>query len=243
MKPKKSARPKLNFAVDRSEIEISSDWVEAVMGPAGGGSESRAAQGPLFFGRQENNATVSAPATVAIPAPGLQPAAVDVPTTVAGSAPIEVTATVANALPDLPAAFLEAEALPPRTRSRIARPRAIRRITDGLTPGQFAVYSLMYQAGEPAEAGARLYRGGYADLCRLAGLSKRGIQNVIAELQRKTAISVHQSPGYHRTQTSVYRVHAPEAVLSDWASRGLRYALGKSKTLTNRATVVLSAIA
>lgn len=101
----------------------------------------------------------------------------------------------------------------------------------------------MYQAGEPAEASARLYRGGYADLCRLAGLSKRGIQNVIAELQRKTAISIYQQPGYHRTQTSVYRVHTPEAVLSDWASRGLRYAVGKSKTLTNRATVVLSATA
>ena len=32
------------------------------------------------------------------------------------------------------------------------------------------------------ENGVPLYKGGYSDLCAQTGLSKRGIQNVIAEL-------------------------------------------------------------
>ncbi len=113
---------------------------------------------------------------------------------------------------------------------RRPRPRPIRRITDGLTPGQYAVYSLMYGAGEPAGAD-RIYKGGYADLGRLTGLSKRGIQNIIAELQAKQVIRIHQAPGYHRTETSAYLVPGPDQVLANWSTRGWRYALGKSKTL------------
>jgi hypothetical protein len=116
---------------------------------------------------------------------------------------------------------------------RKPRPRPIRRITDALTPGQYAVYSLMFEAGESVEGGDHIYRGGYADLCRLTGLSKRGIQNIVGELQEKFVIQIHQAPGYHRTETSAYRVPAAEHVLSLWFSRGLRYALGKSKTLSS----------
>ncbi len=115
---------------------------------------------------------------------------------------------------------------------RRPRPRPIRRVTDGLTPGQYAVYSLMYEAGEPAEGTHHIYKGGYADLCRLTGLSKRGIQNIVAELQSKKVITIHQAPGYHRTETSAYLIPDSARVLAIWHSNGWRFALGKSKTLS-----------
>ena len=116
--------------------------------------------------------------------------------------------------------------------ARIWRPRPIRRITDGLTPGQYAVYRLMYEAAEGAGESPRIYTGGYADLRRLTGLSKRGIQNIVAELQNKQVLRVHQRPGYHRTQTTAYAVPGAEGVLQIWAANGWRNAIGKSKTLS-----------
>ena len=120
----------------------------------------------------------------------------------------------------------------PAAGPRISRPRPIVRVTDGLTPGQYAVYSLMYEAGESAGECLRIYRGGYADLGRLTGLSKRGIQNIVGELQSKHVIRIHQKPGYHRTETSAYEVPDAQSVVGIWRSQGWRHALGKSKTLT-----------
>jgi hypothetical protein len=111
------------------------------------------------------------------------------------------------------------------------RPRPIRRITDGLTPGQYAVYRLMYEEGQGGEPSARIYTGGYADLRQLTGLSKRGIQNIVAELQAKQVIRVNQKPGYHRTETTSYVVPDVETVLQTWLGNRWRYALGKSKVL------------
>ena len=111
------------------------------------------------------------------------------------------------------------------------RRRPIVRVTDGLTPGQYAVYSLMYEAGEGAGS-VRIYRGGYADLRQLTGLSKRGIQNIMGELQSKHVIRIHQKPGYHRTETSAYEVPDPQTVIGIWRSQGWNCAVGKSKTLT-----------
>jgi hypothetical protein len=115
---------------------------------------------------------------------------------------------------------------------RQQKPRKIRTILDGLTPGQFTVYSLMWQKGEQAGEGKRLYGGGYRALCDLTGMSKRGIQNVVAELQHKGVISIHQAPGYHRTQFSVYQVLGENEVLAYWKSQGYLFALGKGKELT-----------
>ena len=84
---------------------------------------------------------------------------------------------------------------------------------------------------ESEEGGGKLFRGGYADLCRLTGMSKRGIQNVIAELQQKSVIQLHTPPGHHRLQTSAYLIPPAAAVLECWAAKGWRYAVGKSKTL------------
>jgi hypothetical protein len=89
----------------------------------------------------------------------------------------------------------------------------------------------MYGAGESTANSSRIYKGGYADLGRLTGLSKRGIQNIVAELQAKQAISIHQQPGYHRTETTAYLVPEAGAVVQLWFSKGWRRALGKSKTL------------
>jgi len=119
------------------------------------------------------------------------------------------------------------------------RLRPLRRITDGLTPGQYVAYSLMLASSETEPGGEAVYRGGYADLGRLTGLSKRGVQNVIGELREKLAIRVHTPPGHHRTQTSAYVVPKPEAVLETWYERGWRFAFGKSKRLTDGATVAL----
>jgi hypothetical protein len=106
-------------------------------------------------------------------------------------------------------------------------------VTDGLTPGQYAVYHQMYEAGEVSSEAGRVYRGGYADLGRLTGLSKRGLQNIVAELQQKAVIEVHQKPGHHRIETTAYRVPGPKEILQAWFSRGWRHAVGKSKALTS----------
>ena len=90
----------------------------------------------------------------------------------------------------------------------------------------------MYDEGENSEDHARIFRGGYADLGRLTGMSKRGIQNVVGELRSKEVISIHRKPGHHRTETSAYIVPDAERVLETWLSKGWRHAAGKSKVLT-----------
>jgi len=205
MPPKKTApsRRRISFAVDREEIDISSDWVQAVM--------AAPAQTP-FVAPVANSATDADLASV----PNLA--------TEESSATVKENAAVEQSVPV----------------TRSSRRRPIQRITDGLTPGQYAVYSLMFEAGETLGAGEsagstldRVYRGGYADLCRLTGLSKRGIQNVVAGLRAKQVITIHRAPGYHRTETSAYRVPPAGAVVDSWRSRGWRFAVGKSKILTS----------
>jgi hypothetical protein len=241
MKAKKSAsRKKLSFAVDREEIEINSDWVSAVMAP-----QAQRTEAPVFFDGKANNTTVEENSTGEQIAPGEMDTPVVVNAPVDQDAPVSNTATVVATEPAPQGP--QQDAATDENTTTVAynalrgRPRPIRRITDGLTPGQYAVYSLMYENGASgADSGARIYRGGYADLGALTGLSKRGIQNVVAELQRKRVISLEQAPGHHRSQTSVYRVPAAAIVLETWFGEGWRYALGKSKVLIS-ATVAVSA--
>src|SRR6185437_9535604 len=206
MKPKKAtpSKPKLNFAVDRSEFDISSDWVQAVMA-----QPSLPRQEVPFFSSDANNAT-GAPSTtdaacatderfapVAATNPGINPAAVDKEATVADSATVAAKPISDAAGARLPIDYGSAVANNSTDRKWHLRP--LRRVTDGLTPGQFAVYSLMLQDADSVEGGEAMYRGGYADLVRLTGLSKRGIQNVISELQEKGVIRLHTAPGHHRS--------------------------------------------
>ncbi len=273
MKPKKTtpSKPKLSFTVDRSEFDISSDWVQAVMAPP-----SLPAREAPFFSPPINNATDAEESTganaVAVPESDavskIAAVSESVPVlenvsgaenavTVAKNAPVENTATVAvNISEEQNAPVVKTVAVindPPvdenatvinpaavaNNASRLWKLRPLRRITDGLTPGQYAVYSLMLESCETTEGGEQLYRGGYADLGRLTGLSKRGIQNVIGELQEKAVIRLHTAPGHHRMQTSAYLVPRPESVLQTWYGRGWRYAVGKSKKLTDGSTVAL----
>jgi hypothetical protein len=283
MKAKKTAPPRrrISFAVDREEIEINSDWVEAVMAsptppvvpfpapplPAVPATPVATVPERDFFAPVENHATGEVAATGekcstaenrapeegfhtgansdtgARTAAGEQTATGEVRTTGAvlitgtkfttgahiatDAKSVELFATVANEEPVAEVAAVERWPKKQRT----SRPRPILRITDGLTTGQYAVYSLMYEAGQGAEANSRIYSGGYADLGRLTGLSKRGIQNIVGELQAKQVIRLHRQPGYHRTETSAYVVPEPAAVLQVWYSSGWRHALGKSKTL------------
>jgi hypothetical protein len=290
MIPKKqSPRKKLSFAVDREEIEINSDWVNAVMAPPVKPSAPVEPEKGLFFGPQVNNATDAESSTGARNATGEElttgadiasvvgntPAAENAPQAVVlpepdGSAvvesatvaevaiatvspvvipaPVDEVASVAlfSQLADLAGPFgvdVAHNATVAPSAIRKAKPRPIRRVTDGLTPGQYAVYSLMYAHGQDQGGEGRLYRGGYAALGALTGLSKRGLQNVVAELQQKGVISIHQAPGHHRTETSIYRVLPPDAVLRSWHLRGYRFAMGKSKTLTNTSTVASLATA
>jgi carbonic anhydrase/acetyltransferase-like protein (isoleucine patch superfamily) len=186
--------------------------------------------GALFGGSK--SATVANSTTVNHP-PGPTVASF---ATVAETAPVELNPTVAKHAPVDHYSTVEQNAtVAPR---RTVRLRSIQRITDGLTPGQYSVYSLMFERGEArTQTTLRLFRGGYVDLVRLTGLSKRGIQNVIAELQAKFVISIHQAPGYHRSQTTIYEVPAEQTILDRWFSKGLRYASGKSKNLVTSATV------
>jgi len=116
--------------------------------------------------------------------------------------------------------------------ARRPKPRILNRITDGLTPGQYAVYRAMYEEGKNTDDRARIYTGGYADLGRLTGMSKRGIQNVVGDLQAKEVIRIHRKPGHHRTETSAYIVPDADRVVETWLSKGWRHAAGKSKVLT-----------
>ena len=232
MKARNSPRPasKVSFAVDRDEIDISSEWVDEVLRrqPAGVkqarstvqpsatvASPASVAQNATVEPkpRVENNATEEQNATVAENTTVVHEDTVEAPAPVAGNATVAYTATVAI--------------------SKSEKIKPLRKITDGLTPAQFTLYSLMYSHGEPegGEDSSRLYRGGYKDLCDLSGLSKRGVQNVIRELLDKRVIELHQAPGYHRTQTSVYRVFAEREVMSAWWNAGFRYAVGKGKAL------------
>jgi hypothetical protein len=279
MKSKKTAssRRRISFAVDRDEIEVNSDWVEAVMAKPNRHVADLPASPPpdpapktpqgLFFAPDTNNATdeLNAPgagcssveitaavvetATVVQSAPValITPVVTNTPvahiTPVANVASVEHSATVSKnvpvAVPPIAVDLLNsATGVETATGAllgggtRVWRPRPIRRITDGLTPGQYAVYRLMYEAADGAGESPRIYTGGYADLRRLTGLSKRGIQNIVAELQTKLVLRVHQRPGYHRTQTTSYAVPDAENLLEIWAANGWRNAVGKSKTLT-----------
>lgn len=111
--------------------------------------------------------------------------------------------------------------------------RQLKTVADGLTPGQFIVYTHMYQRGEGGDE--RLYSGGYHDLCNATGLSKRGVQNIIAELQEKNALTLEKPPGHHRTQVSVYRVHSESDVLAAWYAEGYRFVVGKGRVLLRTA--------
>lgn len=264
MRAKKTApsRRKISFAVNRDEVDVNSDWVDAVMaGPAPvvretspevAADRQQVPVDPLptlkFFSAHQNSSTDADTTTeagcssVEIPAAVAETASVEVSATVEaneeecdGTIPAQehsgreaVTSDVANtATVDENAADQS-----PVRPHRALRRRPLARITDGLTPGQYSVYRLMYEEGKSGEGGdARLYRGGYADLVRLTGMSKRGIQNVVAELQAKHVISIQQKPGHHRTEMSVYAVLSAEKVLDMWFSYGWRYAAGKSKVL------------
>ena len=235
-----SRRSRISFAVDREEIDINSDWVSAVLhSPA----ERDSAPGPHTSGPHgadsatEANITTAALSTtdggdVSV----AQQATVVFNDTVAKTSPGTIITTARQE--DTGAQFATVELPGPPAISRQYRPRRIRSIVDGLTPGQFTVYSLMWQKGAGDEGQGRLYGGGYRSLCDLAGMSKRGIQNVVVDLQRKEVISVHQAPGYHRSQFSVYRVLAEDEVLALWRQRGYIYAIGKGKALANTTTVV-----
>lgn len=250
MKAKKpspsKAKPKLSFSVDRSEFDISSDWVQAVMAQP---SLSRS-EAP-FFSPPINNATDASSTTAESKATEEISASVAEIATGGESGPVpelntteEKTTTVAEFLAEVGLRSsdraIHTSTVAKTSPVRVWKMRPLRRVTDGLTPGQYAVYSLMLANGEVGTAGERVYRGGYADLGRLTGLSKRGIQNVIAELQEKAVITLHTAPGHHRSQTSAYLVPSPEAVVDAWRAHGWRFAVGKSKALTNGATVAVS---
>ncbi len=241
-------KPKLSFSVDRSEFDISSDWVQAVMA-----QPSPPRREEPFFSPPINNAT-DAPsttdersATEALSSPvdhdvtGANSAVVEAPVAATGAQIATVAETVASVIAlERTDGGREIAPVVNTATGRFWRMRPLRRITDGLTPGQYSVYSLMLTDAQSEGAEDRIYRGGYADLCRLTGLSKRGIQNVIAELQEKSVIRLHTAPGHHRLQTSAYVVPDPDVVLAAWFKLGWRFALGKSKRLTDGATVAVS---
>lgn len=222
---RRSNRP--SFAVDRDEIDISSDWVAVVV-------RTPAQQTATV----EENTPVVDITPVADLATVVDSSTVATCSTVAPATTVETAATVENSATaregETVATFstvAEFSTVPLSLHPRTPRPRSVSKITDGFTAGQFTVYTLMYQAGTADEDGSRLYRGGYNDLRLLTGLSKRGLQNVVAELQEKKALRLHQAPGYHRVQTSVYRVLGENQVLAEWRASGWRYALGKGKRL------------
>ena len=144
---------------------------------------------------------------------------------VAQSATVADNATDVHSATDALSASVELSATVAAPKSA----RSLRCVADGLTPGQFVVYTHMFQRGEGDEE--RLYSGGYHDLCRATGLSKRGVQNIIAELQEKHVLKLEKPPGHYRTQVSFYRVRSESDVLAGWYAEGYRFVLGKGRIL------------
>src|SRR4051794_32440375 len=101
MKSKKTAssRRRISFAVDRDEIEVNSDWVEAVMAApnrrAAEPTDPPLAPAPvsrevLFFAPEPNNATDE------VSAPGEQCSSVEITSSVAETAPVAQNTAVAH---------------------------------------------------------------------------------------------------------------------------------------------------
>jgi len=109
--------------------------------------------------------------------------------------------------------------------------RPLRHLADGLTPGQFTLYTLMYDRGVAADEGSRLFRAGYNELGKLSGLSKRGIQNIVNGLEQKGAVSVETAPGYRRTETTAYRVYSAVRIVENWHREGYQYVVAKARQL------------
>jgi hypothetical protein len=255
MKSKRTApsRRRISFAVDRDDIDVNSDWVEAVMAlpVAATPSDARITSTSGSQSSQDHAADAKDPpasdpnpqtATIQEPLSEESSAAVADNASDADNATDQKQPTTATDPSDESASpgdhefeeyFATVAETSPLQLRRTPRPRILNRITDGLTPGQYAVYRVMHEEGERCDDDrARIFRGGYADLGRLTGMSKRGIQNVVGELQAKKVIRIHQKPGHHRTETSAYVVPDAERVLETWLSNGWRHAAGKSKVLT-----------
>lgn len=271
MKQKKRtpSKPKLDFSVDRSEFDISSEWVQAVMA-----EPSLPPRPRPFFSGEQNTATDAGLATVeryateeitdtaavittdedntpvvknAIDKAEFesQPSYQEINATEEDSSSVAVLSGREDADESKSAtavlnASVEESATVAKNSRRGWKSRPLVRLTDGLTPGQFAVYTVMAAHSEPGGGGEKIYRGGYADIGRLTGLSKRGIQNVVADLQEKAVIRLHTTPGHHRLQTSAYAIPEPDHIIASWHQRGWRFAVGKSKKLINGATVAIS---
>jgi hypothetical protein len=75
-------------------------------------------------------------------------------------------------------------------------------------------------------AGLRFGRGGHQP-----GHESAAPRNIVAELQAKQVIRMHQQPGYHRTATSPYLVPDADSILRTWLGHGWRHAVGESKSL------------
>ena len=212
-KPEATAHRKLSFSVNREDIETRSDWASAVIDqcrPSGAAPDP--ASNPDAVAGDEA-ATV---ANHAIQVRDSSGSTVTAPN-VESQAP---DADVATAAQCATAAVGSVKGL-----------RPLRHLADGLTPGQFTLYTLMYERGLETGEGSRLFRAGYAELGRLSGLSKRGIQNIVDALEQKSAVSVETAPGYRRSETTAYRVYSGSRIVQKWHEHGYWYVLPKGRQL------------
>jgi hypothetical protein len=137
----------------------------------------------------------------------------------------ENTATVANETTVVFLATVQTVASLP------VNAKPIHTAMSALTPGQWLVYRALLEAGQQDRNGRTLFEGGYHDLCRRTGMSKRGVQNVIAELQAKGAVERYRLPGHHRSQPTVYQIWPEPVLLRRWSEAGYSHVLGKSRIL------------
>lgn len=219
-KRRRRSPEKPKFAVDREELGISSGWAEQYRPPAPAPATSTDAAGGgdkcvKLRTSDELYATEDTPATAELYG------------TAQRHSTVEIDAPVSDNT--APAATPEAQhdtTVPLRSPDR-GRRKPLRRVADGLTPAELAIYNVMLREQTPEG----LYRGGYNDLCQLTGLSKRGVQNSIAELREKGAITIDKSPGHHRSEVSVYKVATERQILESWHEAGHREVIGRGRIL------------
>ena len=216
MKRKKSeatAHRKLSFSVNREDIETRSDWASAVIDqcrPQGAAPDPASNPDAVT---EDETATVANHATQSRDSGESMATA----SNVEDQAPDADAATAAHSATVAPGS--------------VKGLRPLRHLADGLTPGQFTLYTLMYEGGRETGEGSRLFRAGYAELGRLSGLSKRGIQNIVDALEQKSAVSVETAPGYRRTETTAYRVYSGSRIVQKWHEDGYQYVLPKGRQL------------
>lgn len=130
-----------------------------------------------------------------------------------------------------------------KTKGNQPNARKIGRVQDGLSLGEWAVYSALYEAGKPKQ-GQTVWKVqiGYHGISTLAGrLAPTNVRLNLRSLIEKGVVEI--TNGHTEGKAKTYAVYSYEAILAKWQSRGLTHVIkGKGATLVSRSSIHESSI-